>query len=96
MSYGLLVFDGTGEKLLDTSDRLFRYVGEFQTGTIQPGSCKTIKIAGMENNGKWFFDYRGTRHVSTSIRIITGGILVCNNGGSTVTQPNLVFEVFRS
>lgn len=93
MSYGLEIWDGSGNKTLNISDSLFRYVGTYSTGNVPPNGSVTINVTGMVNDSRWFFDYSGNKFGETSIRIITGGVRVTNN--TIITQPNLHIEVFR-
>ncbi len=56
MSYGLRVWDASGNLTLDVTDRLTRFVTSatvyFTTSSNE--ADKYISIAGMQNDGTWF------------------------------------------
>lgn len=74
MSFGLEVWNPSGEKVLSVTDRLFRIV---QQGVVtypsSPSSGTiTVPVPGMANNGRWFVVLDGVYEGSQSAVIGSG------------------------
>lgn len=92
MSYGLRVWDASGNLTLDISDRLTRFVGTYSVSfTVNgPEADKLISVSGMVNDGTWFAS--GDRQASATVE--AGQIRVKKTYAySTLTATILVFRI---
>lgn len=54
MSSGLQVFSAAGATLLDTTDKLLRYVGTYAISAASGVNSGTVSVPGMADDGTWF------------------------------------------
>ena len=52
MSFGLKIYDESGNTRLDVADRQIRFVG-FYSGTVNASSPVTISVPGLKSDGTW-------------------------------------------
>jgi hypothetical protein len=109
MSYGLQVFDSSGDITLDTGDRLLRYFGKV-TGSIYAPTLTLltwyINIPNLSTDGTWFvypadiwhtLDAWNTRSwlMPTDSYTIQAGQIAIVSYGWTGRQIDAAFEVYR-
>lgn len=99
MSYGLRVWNSSGQIRLDTSARLARY-HSFYTGSILPNNSATVSVPGLANDGTWSVqvELAGAYNATdVDISINNGGFTISNGGGGsfniTATYNITVFRV---
>jgi hypothetical protein len=54
MSYGMRIWDASGNLTLDTTDRLTRFVTSITPGTIAPQATVSYSVPGIVDDGTWF------------------------------------------
>jgi hypothetical protein len=104
MSYGMRVWDASGNLTLDTTDRLTRFVTSITPGTIAPQATVSYSVPGIEDNGTWFLVVINTWRPSSSAfytdiyMYITSGFLNVQNINTSQTWSNGLgtrIEIFR-
>ena len=89
MSYGLRVWDTSGNLTLDITDRLTRFVSSTVVSftTTSPESDKYVYVTGLTNDGKWFVS-SSTFMVKTAIepgRVAVRKLHRSSTASSTIT-----------
>lgn len=59
MAYGLKIWDGNSNVILDTTDRIIRYHSTVSLSTIGPFQTLSINVPGLAIDGTWFFVLNG-------------------------------------
>jgi hypothetical protein len=104
MSYGIRVWDASGNLTLDTTDRLTRFVTSITPGTIAPQATVSYSVPGIVDDGTWFLVVINTWRPSSSAfytdiyMYITSGFLNVQNINTSQTWSNGLgtrIEIFR-
>jgi hypothetical protein len=96
MSYGMRIWDASGNLTLDTTDRLTRFVTSITPGTIGPSVTVSYYVPGIADDGTWFWIlYNSFRSSNTDTRafirmtIVPDYIQLLNTNGSVAWTNNL-------
>lgn len=89
MSFGLRVWDGAGNQILNIVDRLTRFISQFNL-SIGANSSVTVSVPGITADGTWFVYYVEPFAGAT----INNGSVTVNNGLAT-SSISVVLLVFR-
>ncbi len=89
MSFGLKIYDESGNTRLDVADRQIRFLGTYR-GTLTYGTPAEILIPGMTNDGTWGINILNVR-ATTDIRIGEGKVEL----DSTFPSSSYAVQVFR-
>lgn len=104
MPYGVRIWDGSSNLILDTTDRITRFVTSITPGTIAPTTTVTYSVPGIVDDGTWFLVVLNTWRPSDSAQysdihmtIIPDNISVRNINGTTAwtNGRGTRIEVFR-
>lgn len=91
MSYGLQVWNSSGQLILDVSDRLSRFI-QSVTVTLAKGASTTVPVAGYTTDGTWFV-YATAYHYLTIVEV-NNGIYIKNSSPTTLTITTTLY-IFR-
>ena len=104
MSYGLKVWDASGNLTLDTTDRLTRFVTSITPGSISVSTTVSYSVPGIVDDGTWFLVVTPSWRPSNSVYYsdihltITSGFVNVRNINTGFTWTNGLgtrIEVFR-
>ena len=91
MSYGLRVWDPSGNMTLDMSDRATRFYSRHVVSVPSEGSV-TVPVTGISTNGTWGFHLWSLLRVSA--KIVSGGVQIDNYRDiNAVSATIIVFRV---
>jgi len=88
MAYGVEVFNSSGNKVLELSNRVAHFV---TTGsiTIPAGSTSNVTVSGLQNNDSWLViisdDVASTAFLSYVVTKYSGYFSIYNQAGSSIT-----------
>lgn len=91
MSYGLQVWNSSGQLILDVSDRLSRFI-QSVTVTLAPGASITVPITGYTTDGTWFV--YATSYIYVTIVEVNNGIYLKNSSQTNQTITTTIY-IFR-
>ena len=89
MSFGLKIYDESGNPRLDVADRQIRFIGLY-TGTLTMGTPVEVTVPGMTNDGTWGINELSAINY-TDISIGQGKFTL----NSAMPQTNYRVQVFR-
>lgn len=92
MSFGLKVYDESGNTRLDAADRQIRFIGMW-TGTVHQGSPVTISVPGITNDGTWGVNSEGDAFASMDMAISENQITLSTNVPSGSIYRIQVFRI---
>jgi hypothetical protein len=103
MSYGMRVWDASGNITLDVTDRITRFVTSITPGTIAANSTVSYSVPGIVDDGTWFLIVVNTWRPSSNaisvfiVMTITSGFINAQNRSTTAWTNGLGtrIEVFR-
>jgi hypothetical protein len=79
MAYGIEIFNSSGVKVLELSNRVPRFV-QNGTGTVAASSTSTVSVTGMQNNDSWnvFVYESGSGFAGLTVTKNTGSFTITN------------------
>ena len=87
MAYGIEVFNSSGTKVLELSNRVARFVQTGNGQAVNASSSVNISVTGMQNNDSWdvIVMSETSGFITFTISKNTGYFTVTNNSGLNTT-----------
>lgn len=95
MSYGIKVWDESGQLILDVTDRLARYHSTIVLSSIAKRTSSTFSVPGYALDGTWFFFIRTQSTSYLKISEISGGFSVFNESYTSALGSGVTIDIFR-
>ena len=89
MSYGLQVRDASNNIILNTTDRITRFIAQYSV-SVSAASTTNVSVADITADGTWFVYYLNR---SASCSINSGSVSCYNTSTTTAITFNLL--IFR-
>lgn len=95
MSFGLRVWDATGQLTLEVTDRIGRYHGTITLGNTAARGSTNYPVPGYSLDGTWFLFFRGLEPAYLKITEQAGNISIFNEDYYAAHGSGTFIDIFR-